>query len=627
MSELIPFLNQVADAWAAALVRASWQAGLVLALVWMFCRALPKLPARWQCWLWRLAYLKIALALAGVHPIALPWLPPPGPPGPQSMAVAVEQSDAAIPPLLFTPLHVPARPATIPLKPASWFLLLWLAGGTLSGFRLLRQWNATASLRRQGRPCLDPDLQETCRRLSVELKLRSRPCLSVADSVPGPLLTGLLAPQIILPSHLAIQGPHLDLILAHELAHLKRHDLWWGWVPAIAKLLFFFHPLFWLAEREWRLAQEMACDAFALQATHAPVVDYAEMLLTLAGPIPLASSTSCNPATATVVATKKSFGRRLNAMRYLNASSGKKSAGAAALVLLFSAAAIIPWRLVAQAPSPGEADQVSATPPIAAATAEAQARQAEKLNAEQDVRQSIRFSDARENKLLAEIKATQAKLDYLETQLKKLNAGISATKDSARDPAVVRAELDRAQVDLHGAEMKLKRQQALDREQLVSREEVENAEQEFARARADFQIAQAGFDSAGRDAKRSNRFGGGASRAEGPKQAEQMELLKEEIKLAEEQVNYTRKQIEAGKGMPENVMAAQRELFGLRRELAGLQSNGGEIKSILEEEMKFVEHCLTESKKRIEAGSLPAGSEVAWKRELLKLKREMLSLE
>src|SRR5438876_5333620 len=166
MSEMIPFLNERAGAWAAAMIRASWQGGLVLALVWMFCRALPKLPAAWRCWLWRLAYLKIVLILAGVRPINLPWLPPEARPDLRSAAILAEPPHAAIPHDPSTPPPIPDRPRTIPLKPASWLLLFWLAGLTFGGFRLLRQWSATASLRRQCRPCLDSDLHETCRSLS-----------------------------------------------------------------------------------------------------------------------------------------------------------------------------------------------------------------------------------------------------------------------------------------------------------------------------------------------------------------------------------------------------------------------------------------------------------------------------
>ena len=42
----------------------------------------------------------------------------------------------------------------------------------------------------------------------------------------------------------------VQMALAHELAHLKRRDLWLAGVPMLTQTLFFFHPLAWLAIRE-----------------------------------------------------------------------------------------------------------------------------------------------------------------------------------------------------------------------------------------------------------------------------------------------------------------------------------------------------------------------------------------
>jgi len=47
-------LNYLLDAWSAALGRACWQGSLVVLAVWLICRMLPALPARYACWFWRL---------------------------------------------------------------------------------------------------------------------------------------------------------------------------------------------------------------------------------------------------------------------------------------------------------------------------------------------------------------------------------------------------------------------------------------------------------------------------------------------------------------------------------------------------------------------------------------------
>src|SRR5437868_6457390 len=68
-------IHPLVDAWSAAMWRASWQGGLVVLVVWAICSLVPRMPARVQCWLWRLAILKFAIALVWATPIELPVLP------------------------------------------------------------------------------------------------------------------------------------------------------------------------------------------------------------------------------------------------------------------------------------------------------------------------------------------------------------------------------------------------------------------------------------------------------------------------------------------------------------------------------------------------------------------------
>src|SRR5262249_56830663 len=100
----------------------------------------------------------------------------------------------------------------------------------------------------------------------------------------GPLVAGWARPELALPAALiAALGPEeRRMVLAHELAHLKRRDLAWAWLPLGARLLFFFHPLVWLAEIHWRLAQEIACGELALRVTRSPARCYGELLLKVA---------------------------------------------------------------------------------------------------------------------------------------------------------------------------------------------------------------------------------------------------------------------------------------------------------------------------------------------------------
>ena len=139
MTDWVAVLNEHSSAWGGAMLRAVWQGGLALTLVWVLCRTFRRMPARPRCWLWRLAYLKLWVALAWAAPIAVPLLPPP--------AGQVEQA-----PMVLTrdiPTHAPAlvgpevsvsMPSTATLvviptsvsrrtlpRTASWLLAAWAA--------------------------------------------------------------------------------------------------------------------------------------------------------------------------------------------------------------------------------------------------------------------------------------------------------------------------------------------------------------------------------------------------------------------------------------------------------------------------------------------------------------------
>jgi hypothetical protein len=69
--------------------------------------------------------------------------------------------------------------------------------------------------------------------------------------------------------------------LCHEMAHVKRGDVWLGFVPALAERLFFFHPFARLAAREYAFWREAACDAAVIAALGAAPQSYGRLLLDL----------------------------------------------------------------------------------------------------------------------------------------------------------------------------------------------------------------------------------------------------------------------------------------------------------------------------------------------------------
>lgn len=107
--------------------------------------------------------------------------------------------------------------------------------------------------------------------------------LWICDAVSTPFLLGLSAPRIYLPSTLDPQTA--ASVIAHERAHLARHDPLWKAIGFILLALYWFHPLVWGAYVLLGRDIELACDARATRNfSPAQRKSYAEALLTCSLP-------------------------------------------------------------------------------------------------------------------------------------------------------------------------------------------------------------------------------------------------------------------------------------------------------------------------------------------------------
>jgi beta-lactamase regulating signal transducer with metallopeptidase domain len=275
--------------WADALWRACWQGGVALLLVWTVCRCWPMMPPRLREWLWRLAYLKLLLTLLWGAGLSLAVLPITHS---QSMlgivadqptsGMAVPAMKTVIPPSpsVVTPTPAPETFGALhPMQPNAaaptaqrwqwsallpYLAILWLLGIAWGLLRLALAVRHVRRLRREACPAGEEATLWLRVRVLKQMGLRRAPRLLVHPTA-GPLLLGTFHQVIIVPEQwLAGDRDELQMALAHELAHVRRRDILWGWLPALAEILFFFHPVIYPALREYRLAQEIACDAQAL---------------------------------------------------------------------------------------------------------------------------------------------------------------------------------------------------------------------------------------------------------------------------------------------------------------------------------------------------------------------------
>src|SRR6202007_2795286 len=124
--------------------------------------------------------------------------------------------------------------------------------------------------------------QSSCRRLAHRLGLIAAAHVVEADLADAPAGGGWLRPVILRPvaAIAALSPAQVDAILAHELAHIRRHDYAVNILQTIAETLLFYHPAVWWLSNRIRAEREHCCDDIAVALCGDPV-EYAEALAEL----------------------------------------------------------------------------------------------------------------------------------------------------------------------------------------------------------------------------------------------------------------------------------------------------------------------------------------------------------
>ena len=149
-------------------------------------------------------------------------------------------------------------------------------------------------------------LHEVADRLDME----ELPRLVVSNAVRVPFACGFRRPTIVLPTEaMSWTDERRRVVLLHELAHIQRRDMFGHLLSRLACVMYWFHPLVWMAARHLRAESERACDDLAIRSG-ARASDYAQHLLDIVTSIrgPVA------PAVACTMARKRDFEGRMLAI-------------------------------------------------------------------------------------------------------------------------------------------------------------------------------------------------------------------------------------------------------------------------------------------------------------------------
>ncbi|HEV7764618.1 MAG TPA: M56 family metallopeptidase [Thermoanaerobaculia bacterium] len=169
---------------------------------------------------------------------------------------------------------------------------LWFLGVVFLSSRLLVSFIRVQTLAHKGVRAASEEWQNVAARISESLGLRRAVRLLESAAVEVPSVLGSLRPVILIPAS-ALTGltpQQIEMVLAHELAHIRRHDFAINLLQAFVETLMFYHPAVWWMSSRVRIERENCCDDLAVAVCGNPI-QYARALTRLeelrAGSMPM----------------------------------------------------------------------------------------------------------------------------------------------------------------------------------------------------------------------------------------------------------------------------------------------------------------------------------------------------
>jgi len=161
--------------------------------------------------------------------------------------------------------------------------LVWLAGVLVLSVVLVQRIWFVRGLVAQSDPVeggLGDKLNEYRRQVGIRRSIELR----ISQTALSPATCGLLRPRILLPASMLtrLSAEKLRTVLIHELAHIKRGDLWVNFAQNVLQVVYFYNPLVWLANAVVRRVREQAVDEMVLACLGDQAKSYSKTLVDIA---------------------------------------------------------------------------------------------------------------------------------------------------------------------------------------------------------------------------------------------------------------------------------------------------------------------------------------------------------
>ncbi len=260
------------------LLQASWQAAILAGLILLLQKIFRKfLPASWIFGLWLVLLVRLLLPVAPSSEFSLfnyvnlekiISVSRGGEEAGKSdrgigMGISAVGEDA--PPAAAQP--APATQNAVISFPML-LLGLWAAGAVMLLMRTAYVNLNVLSHARKLRPLVDGEILDLLENCKSELRVHVPVSVVLTPKVQSPALLGFIRPRLLMPENIlqALTPAELRHVFLHELAHVKRLDVFCNWLITFLQILHWFNPILWFAFNRMRSDIEIACDSLALSA-------------------------------------------------------------------------------------------------------------------------------------------------------------------------------------------------------------------------------------------------------------------------------------------------------------------------------------------------------------------------
>jgi beta-lactamase regulating signal transducer with metallopeptidase domain/Tol biopolymer transport system component len=233
---------------------------------------------------------------------------------------------------------------------------LWLLGAIVIGAYVLVSDLALWRIVKRDRPLVNQAMLELLEECKAQMGVQTLAAIVPSSQIRSPGLFGFIRPRLLLPPEMIETATRDEMryVFLHELAHLKRHDIYLGWLTSLLQVLHWFNPLVWFAFYRMRADRELACDALVLARTgEGESQQYGQ---TIVGLLRRFSRSRALPAMAGILETKSQLKRRMTMIaQFRNNSHRWSPLGIGVIAVLGTISMIDPTRGTVSASSAPQA--------------------------------------------------------------------------------------------------------------------------------------------------------------------------------------------------------------------------------------------------------------------------------